>query len=90
MEQSFSVSKRYLFNDSDMRAELEGHEARTRREIDAIDPDDFLNTSPDDLGEHFIGEFTVDVPVLDEGAISIDQSEVRVDVRGDYRRAIWD
>ena len=80
----------YLFNESDLRGALEAYEKRMHDEIDSIDGDEFLNTSPEDLAEHFIDDFRINVPVLDEAAISVDQGEAKVDVSRDTPRMVWD
>jgi len=78
----------YLFADSDLRADLDAHQGRMLKEIDAMNPDEFLSRSPDDLADYFIGEFTVQVPVLRTGEddITVFQREANVDVGGDRSR----
>jgi hypothetical protein len=80
----------YLFSEFDLRAVLESHERKMLQEIDEIDPDEFLNTPPTDLAEHFIEKVTVQVPVLHYDKITSDQDEAKVDVSQDPRRAIFD
>jgi hypothetical protein len=80
----------YLFTSGDLRQVLENHERELNQKIDAIDGDEFLRTSPEDLADYYTTEYTVDVPVLDESRIQVDQSEAQVDVSQDWRRAIFD
>lgn len=82
----------HLFASSDLRTDLENHEGRMLEQIRSIDPDEFLKTSPDDLAELLLDEFTVDVPVLRAGEddISVTQRETQVDVTQDRGRAILD
>ncbi len=84
--------RNYLFRDADLRGVLAGHEERLGREIEAIDADEFLGRSPDDLAEVFIGEFTIDVPVLHRGPADVTMAhrETKVDVSQDPMRLIND
>ena len=82
----------YLFHDADLRAVIAGHEERFAREIEAIDPDEFLSRSPDDLADEFITEFAISVPVLHQGPddIAMSHRESKIDVSHDPMRAIFD
>jgi hypothetical protein len=84
------MTRHYLFNDGELSDVLRGREQRMLAAIDEINGDEFLNTSPEDLAEYFISEYTIAVPVLDEDGITVDQAEAKVDVSGDYGRAIFD
>lgn len=79
-----------LFAEHDLRAVLDGHERKMLDEIDGVDADRLLNTSDDDWCAYLVGEYTIEVPVLDESAITVDQSEARIDVSQDRNRAIFD
>jgi hypothetical protein len=80
----------YLFAESDLRTDLENHERRMAEQIRSMDPDEFLKTSPEDLARYLIEEFTIDVPTLQVGDISVTQGEAQVDVSHDRTRVIYD
>lgn len=79
-----------LFAESDLRLVLEAHERKMLDEIDAIEADRLLNTSDDDWCAYLLDEYRVDVPTLDEGAITVAQREAKIDVSRDHGRAIFD
>lgn len=79
-----------LFADSDLRLVLEAHERKMLDEIDGIEADRLLNTSDDDWCAYLLGEYTVEVPVLAEDAITVGQQETKIDVGRDHSRAVFD
>lgn len=81
---------RLLFAENDLRLVLEAHERKMLGEIDGIEPDRLLNTSDDDWCAYLMGEYTVEVPVLEEDAITVGQRETKIDVSRDRSRAIFD
>jgi hypothetical protein len=82
----------YLFHDSDLAAVIAEHDRRLTSEIDAIDADEFLGRSPDDLASEFVAGFTMEVPRLhrDPDDVTMAHRETKVDVSQDPRRAIYD
>lgn len=80
----------HLFAEADLGAVLRGHEQKMLSEIDGIDGNQLLNSSADDLCDHFEVEYTVSVPQLAEDRISVDQSEAKIDVSQDHSRVIYD
>lgn len=79
-----------LFAEADLRSVLEGHERKMLDEIERIEAERLLNTTDDDWCAYLLGEYTIDVPVLDEGAITVEQRDTTVDVSQDHNRAIFD
>jgi len=55
------------------------------REIADYHADKLLNTSDDTLIEYFVEKYRLDVPELHIDRITVDQSEIQIDVSGDFR-----
>lgn len=53
-------------------------------QVSAIDPDEFLWTSPETLADDMVHEYHVEVPQLQYDHITVDQQEAKIDVSG-YR-----
>ncbi len=80
----------YLFSQYDLRSVLESQETKMRSEIDRLEPDRILNTSPDELATYFFETYSLEAPQLREADITTDHQEAKVDIRGDPHRAIRD
>ncbi len=63
-------------------------EAKMCEAIDAIDANRLLNTSVEDLCDYFEQEYRINVPVLKENAITVDQTEAKIDVSHDPFRFV--
>ncbi|MEZ4388884.1 MAG: hypothetical protein R3D98_15170 [Candidatus Krumholzibacteriia bacterium] len=59
-------------------------------EIDSIDGDRLLNTSPDKLCEYFERKYEIDVPVLVDEKITVQQRETQIDISRDWNRNVHD
>lgn len=57
-------------------------------QIDRIDPEELLKTSPEDLTDYFVGGFVAEVPVLQYDATTQDVHEVDIDVSQDLGRDV--
>lgn len=79
-----------LFSDHDWHDLLETQKSQMATEIDAIEPNRLLNTSPDDLCEYFFEKYKLDVPNLHEEHIHSDQQETEIDVSRDPNRAFFE
>ncbi len=76
----------YLFWSIDWSA-VEDHQKRAlQSEIDAIDGNQLLNTSVNDLCDFFEEKFRIDIPELHEDQTVADQQETRIDVSQDPLR----
>src|SRR4051812_20721018 len=85
--------REYLFSGRELRSVIDDMDSRLTERIGAIDPDEFLGRSPDDLVDDFTADFTIEVPVLQGGPDEItmdDPGETKIDVSQDPRRAILD
>lgn len=78
----------YLFNKYDLRGTLDNIEKRLYESIDALRPDQILNSSVEDLVTKYKSEYIVNLPQLLEEEISVDQNELMVDVSRDHNRYI--
>jgi hypothetical protein len=79
-----------LFSKYDLSLTLLEQERRIRGAIEEIEPNTFLNSSPDDQCGELEQLFKIDVPSLKEDAVQVDQQEATVDVSGDPNRMIFD
>ena len=73
-------SRNTLFSTNDFGAQLRATLQAMVTEINAMNGDQLLNTSPTALTEYLIDKYRVDVPVLNEGAITVAQREGTVAV----------
>jgi hypothetical protein len=64
-----------LFSTKDFASQLQGTRDAALKEIASIDPDELLNTSAPTLVEYLVDKYQVEVPLLDEAAITVDQAE---------------
>lgn len=79
-----------LFSKYDLSLTLLEQERRIKAAVEKIEPNTFLNSSPDELCDELEQQFKIDVPSLKEDAIQVDQQEASVDVSGDPNRMIFD
>lgn len=79
-----------LFVNYDLHAVLQAHEAEMLSKIDAIDQNELLGIDIDQLCDYYEAEYRVDVPRLDESAVTVDQRETQIDVSQDPGRFIRD
>jgi hypothetical protein len=77
-----------LFVKYDLRAVLEAHEGEMLSKIDAINQDELLGIDVEQLCDYYEAEYRVDVPRLDESAVTVDQQESQIDVSRDPGRLI--
>lgn len=75
-------SRNALFSTNDFSAQLRATQNSMLKEIDSLDGDRLLNTSEPALIEYLVDRYRVDVPTLDESAITVSQREdlVRVNM----------
>lgn len=79
-----------LFVKYDLRAVLEAHEREMLSKIDAIGQDDLLGIDVEQLCDYYEAEYRVEVPRLDESAVTVDQRETQIDVSQDPGRVLRD
>lgn len=82
--------RNYLFSDQDLRKAIENQERRIHAEIDGIEANRLLNTSPADLEQYFEQSYQMEPPRLREDEIAVDQAETKIDVSRDLDRYIRD
>jgi hypothetical protein len=59
-------------------------------EIEQVNGDRLLNTSPDDLAKFFAGKYQIIAPQLDVDSLTVDQREAKIDVSHDRMRYFSD
>src|SRR5581483_1630645 len=79
-----------LFSKYDLSLTLLDQDKRIKAAVEKIEPNTFLNSSPDDLCDELEQQFRIYVPSLKEDAIQVDQQEAAVDVSRDPDRIIFD
>jgi hypothetical protein len=57
-----------------------------QREVESLDSNRVLNTSPADLADYLVRKYRIDAPVLHLDKWSVDESECQIDVSGDPNR----
>lgn len=81
---------KYLFSEYDLRAVLEAQQKRMLSEIDAIPGERLLHEDPARLAAVLSEKVSVEAPQIDESRITVDHREAKIDVSGDFMRAIRD
>ena len=79
-----------LFRQHDLRTVLEVQRETLSKEIDSLAEDRILNTSPSDLGNHFVAKYTVDPIEIDEDGIQSDYGDAQVDVSQRFNYVVRD
>ncbi|OWY68940.1 hypothetical protein B7486_23880 [cyanobacterium TDX16] len=85
-----SERTKLLFSEYELSAVIDGHGRKLVEAIDTIDGNRLLNTSVEDLCNHFEGEYQINVPQIKLPEITVEQDEAEVDVSQDPRRFIRD
>lgn len=80
----------YLFSSRDLRELLDYSISSMRQEIDKLNPNRLLNTSPTDLAIYLVEKYTLQAPSLRRDDWSATEQEVQVDVRNDPNRWFTD
>ena len=80
----------YLFSKHGWHDVSEHQKRQLGDEVNQMDGDRLLNTSPDDLRDYLVGKYSIDVPKIDREEIVADQKETEIDVSHDRRRWIED
>ena len=79
-----------LFDSFTIQSCFDEQLATMRFEVDKIDPERLLNTSPNDLVKYFVEKYKVDSLLLNRDAMSVTDNEAQIDVRWDQGRWIED
>lgn len=80
----------YLFSSRDLRELLDSRLSAMRQEIEHLDPNQLLNTSPTDLAAYLVEKYTLQAPSLRREDWSVTEHEAQIDVRHDSNRWITD
>lgn len=82
-------SSGYLFSSTDLREIIEARRSSVRQEVDQMDANRLLNTSPADLITYFIDKYSLAAPVLQREDWSASEQETQI-IRNDPNRSIRD
>lgn len=83
-------SKGYLFASYDLRAIIENQRNSLRQEVEQMEANRLLNTSPSDFCRYLVEKHNLTAPVLKRDAWSADEQETKIDVSNDPNRWITD
>lgn len=75
----------YLFARTEWHDVQDSQRQRLTSAIDNAAPSVIQSGTVDEVAEGFVSEFQLAIPVLIEGAVSVDLQETKVDVTGDFR-----
>ena len=79
-----------LFSNASVLDVLADQERQVKAKVQPLESDYVLNASEEDLVSSLTDEYTLDMPVLEEGGIRVDYGEHQIDVSGDPMRFISD
>lgn len=79
-----------LFASLDLRDLTDRRIAAMRAEVDSLEPNRLLNTSPSDLAGYLVEKYALEAPALLRDQWSADETETQIDVRHDQRRYVSD
>lgn len=80
----------YLFASRDLRELLDARVSAMLQEIEQLDANRLLNTSPTDLAAYLVEKYTLQAPSLRRDDWSASEHEAQIDVRNDPNRWITD
>ncbi len=80
----------YLFSSRDLRELLIARSSAMHQEVEQLDSNQLLNTSPTDLVRYLVKKYTLQAPSLRRDVWSVTESEAQIDVRHDQDRLIID
>jgi hypothetical protein len=80
----------HLFASFDLRAVFENQHRAIQKEVESLDANRLLNTSPADLAGYLVEKYSLEPLTLYRDQWSVDQKEVGVDVSRDWNRFPFD
>jgi hypothetical protein len=83
-------SSDYLFSTRELRDMFDAGRQAIKSDVDKLDPNQLLNTSPADLCEHLVAKYTIEPVELMKDGMSADEQEAQYDARRDSSRYIRD
>lgn len=87
---SVDKGKGYLFCTYDLSQSLRNTQQKLREEVESLDANRLLNTSPADLSKYFVEKYSIEPIKLLRERWYADVQETKIDVRYDNRRWIDD
>ncbi|MGK9369407.1 hypothetical protein ACSSWA_10925 [Melioribacter sp. Ez-97] len=82
--------RKYLFNKYDLSSVILAQERKLAGEISNLNQNYLFNTTEDELIKYFVDKYTIPPIILYLEKVTIEQSEVNIDVSQDPSRAILD
>ena len=79
-----------LFYTYDLQKVIENQERALANEVNAMNENEVLNTSQEDIVKYLVEKYRMDPPNIDESGIQIDYDDAQVDVSRDFRRVVFD
>lgn len=79
-----------LFSSKELSDLMEANRTALVQEVERMDANRLLNTSPVDLGRYLVEKYTLLAPTLERDAWSASETEAQIDVRHDRDRWITD
>jgi len=83
-----NLDREFLFSDGDLGDAFRQHQQKLQQKVDSIPQDQFLSTPDEILVQHFVAELHIEPLTLYEDRMVMDQQETKVDVSGDFDRAL--
>lgn len=74
-----------LFSTHDLRDIMDRQKAAMRAEVDSLEPNRLLNTSPSDLAGYLVEKYALEAPAMLRDQWSADETETGVDCLFDRR-----
>ena len=90
MFRTIEKSSGYLFSSKELRDIMDANRNALVQEVERMDANRILNTSPVDLECYLTEKYSLVVPTLDRVAWSASETETQIDVRHDQNRWISD
>ena len=90
MFRTVDKSSGYLFSSCELRDEVDARRNSMVQEVEKMDSNRLLNTSPSDLARYLVEKYSLFAPTLLKDAWSASEQETKIDVRHDQNRWIND
>lgn len=90
MFRTIDKSSGYLFSSREARDLIDSRRASMLQEVEQMDGNRLLNTSPSDLTRYLVEKYSLQAPTLVRDSWSASEKETQIDVRNDQNRWITD
>lgn len=90
MFRTIDKSSGYLFSSCELRDLIDARRSSLQQEVEQMDGNRLLNTSPADLTQYLVEKYSLHAPILRRDSWSASEQETQIDVRHDQNRWITD